>query len=408
MLRKISVQELRPGMRIVDSGIKNPESLMIYTTPGVIQSEEQIGDIIAEGFKLVYIDEASVSEANRLEAVSTREKKLARAVAGLNLTPENLTPKKELRVEMPRAKALYNQSIDTAHKMFEQLQANKAIKLTTASDMIDNIVDSVLHNSNALVSLSKLQRQDDYTFRHSVNVSTLSVVFGRHLGLEEDMLRDLGLAGFLHDIGKQFLPPNLINRPRGLSPEEFALVQRHVQLGYEQIADNPHISDLAKLGVLDHHERYDGSGYPNHKSGEEISLLGRILAIVDVYDAITSNRNYKEAITPHSALSKVYKMRGSAFFPNLVESFIQAMGIYPAGSLVKLNTGHLGVVLQNASGGGSSMQPVVVLVHPVCGNRKLPKLLDLSKYPDCQIASCEDPSRHCVNCEGVLQTVLGK
>lgn len=407
MLRKISVHDLRPGMRIVDSGIQNPESLMIYTTPGVIRTDEQIADIRAEGFKLVYIDEASVFEAERLDAMSAREKKLARAIAGLELAPENLAPKKELHVEMPRAKALYTQSIETAHKMFEQVQANKSIKLTTASDMIDNIVDSVLHNSNALVSLAKLQRQDDYTFRHSVNVSTLSVVFGRHLGLEEDLLRDLGLSGFLHDLGKQFLPKNLINRPRALSPEEFAQVQRHVQLGYDQIVDNPNISEIAKLGVLDHHERFDGSGYPNHKRGEEISLLGRILAIVDVYDAITSNRNYKEAIVPHSALSKIYKMRGTSFFPNLVENFIQAMGIYPAGSLVKLNTGHLGVVLQNGTG-SSSTQPVVVLVHPVCGNKKLPKILDLSKYSDCQIVSCEDPSRHCVNCEGVLQTVLGK
>ena len=190
-----------------------------------------------------------------------------------------------------------------------------------------------------------MKQQDTYTYQHSVGASIWAVALGRQIGLPKSDLRSLAIGGLLFDIGKLRVNPELLQATRSLSDEEFAELRSHVGFGVEMIRN----SGLMNKDVLDmvahHHERHDGSGYPNGLSGDRIPVYARIAAIVDCYDAITSHRSYARAIPPSVAIKKLYEWRDVDFQAELVEEFIQAVGIYPAGTLVELSSGEVAVVV---------------------------------------------------------------
>ena len=202
----------------------------------------------------------------------------------------------------------------------------------------------MIRNPDALICFSQLKDKNEYIYQHCLRVCILALAFGRHLGLTANNLEELGLSALLHDVGKMRIPQSIVDKRHDLSHEEVAVMRTHVHYAIE-ILQQSKLSDAVMQGILQHHERYDGSGYPQGLRGEMIGQFGLIVGLVDFYDAVTSERPYREAISPSVALRHIYQARGKAFHPTLVESLIQCIGVYPIGSVVELNTGDVGVVL---------------------------------------------------------------
>lgn len=214
---------------------------------------------------------------------------------------------------------------------------------------VSNIVDDILNNRNMMINMVDLKVFDDYTYYHCVNVAVLSIVLGVSLGLKRQDLCDLGIGAILHDIGKVFIKQEILNKEGPLTDEEFAEIRQHSLLGYDYISKRFSISLAAQKAILEHHEKYDGTGYPNRLKGENISLFGRIIAIADVYDAMTSDRPYRKGIIPSEVIEFLMGSADSAFDPELVLLFIRRIAPYPVGTYVKLSNNYIGMVTKNYS-----------------------------------------------------------
>lgn len=222
-------------------------------------------------------------------------------------------------------------------------------KINEMEKQVSNIVDEILNNQNMMINMVDLKVFDDYTYYHCVNVAVLSVVLGVSLGLKRQDLCDLGIGAILHDIGKVFIKKEILCKEGPLSDAEFAEMRNHSSLGYDYISTRFNINHSAKRAILEHHEKYDGTGYPNQLKGENISLFGRIIAIADVYDAMTSDRPYRKGIMPSEVVEFLMGSTHSAFDPELVLLFIRRIAPYPVGSYVRLSNNHIGMVVKNYS-----------------------------------------------------------
>lgn len=223
--------------------------------------------------------------------------------------------------------------------------------------LVGNIVESVLDNGDVMCNMLDIKRYDDYTYFHSVNVGILSAMVGSVLGLDEESLVNLTMAGMLHDVGKKFIPVEILNNPAKLTDEEKEVLRTHSRLGADFIRDRYNFPVYVVQGILQHHEWYDGTGYPLGRMGEEISLFGRIIAVVDVYDALTSDRPYRKAEANFEALEYLMGSGGRQFDTNVLFAFMQKIAIYPVGAQVVLSDGSQAVVMENYP--GMSMRPKV-------------------------------------------------
>lgn len=212
---------------------------------------------------------------------------------------------------------------------------------------IDRIVDEICNNKELMVNMVDMKVFDDYTYYHSVNVAVLSVVLGVALEMDRDDLRDLGFAAILHDIGKVFIDKGILNKEGYLTAAEFDEIKSHSLLGCNHIKKGYGVSLEAYMGILDHHEKYEGGGYPNNISGDRISLFGRIISIADVYDALTSDRPYRGALLPSDAMEYIMGSTMTLFDPKVVEVFVRKIAPYPIGTCVKLSNGLTGIVIAN-------------------------------------------------------------
>lgn len=282
---------------------------------------------------------------------------------------------------LQRARETYGRTHEYVSQVLEDVRLGRAVDPVEAKKVVNALVDSIMTNESALVWLTMLKRRDEYTSQHSLNVCIMSLVFGRHLGLAEHELRELGHGALLHDIGKMKVPLEILNKIERLTDDELAELKRHAGYGYDMLKNSQHISAQALEVVRSHHERVDGSGYPRGLKGEEISQFATIVSVVDVYDAITSDRVYHMGISPHEALNLMYGWTPHSFLRDLIESFIKCLGIYPIGSIVELETGEVGVVMtMNLA---QRMRPIITLV---LDTEKKPypmrKLLNLAHYAD--------------------------
>lgn len=250
-----------------------------------------------------------------------------------------------LEEEMPQARTLAQKTRDLVDSFWDDARLGRSLDIPGARDTVAALVQSILRNPDALVWLNELKNQDAYTALHSMRVCVLALAFGRHLELSEADMHVLGMGALLHDIGKTKVPLDILNKPGSLTPQEFELMKSHVPLGVEILERSPGIPSAAIEVAKWHHERFDGSGYAFGLRGAQIGLFGQIGAIVDTYDAITSDRCYHRGMSAHDALRKMYEWRKKDFHDRLVEQFIQCMGVYPIGSVVEMNTGGIGVVI---------------------------------------------------------------
>ena len=280
---------------------------------------------------------------------------------------------KELKI----ARKLHSKTRAYINNALEDVRLGQSVNTSEAKEIVSEVANSITRSPHALVWLTNMKERDEYTSIHSMNVCVLAVSFGRSLGMDKADLELLGLGGLLHDLGKMRVPLDILNKPSKLTFEEFEVMKTHPMEGYEMLKKS---GDLP-LEVLDivkhHHERRNGKGYPNQLSGDEINDMTRIIAIVDVYDAITSDRCYHDAITPYDALRNMYEWVNEDFDKELVEQFIKCLGIYPIGCVVELNMGHVGIVVSASE--KSKLRPIVMLVQNSKGDKfPVPKLINLA------------------------------
>lgn len=259
--------------------------------------------------------------------------------------PQGYRDAHSLEEELPQARAAHERLLESLKTFFTRLTREKRLDVGALQGDLDLMVDSVIRNPDAFAWLARLQKKDEYTYAHSLSCSVWAVSFGRQLGMQRNDLRQLALGASLFDIGKLMIPGEILSKAGRLTEDEMDVIRRHVDFGLELLGKDGGISQTVREMVAHHHERFDGSGYPNGLKGTAIPLPGRIASIVDCYDAITTARPYQKPISPSAAVKKLYEWRGHDFQPELVEEFIQAIGLYPAGTLVELTTGEVAVVM---------------------------------------------------------------
>lgn len=279
-------------------------------------------------------------------------------LARIHLVPlKDPTP---LKVELAAARVIYEEARRTMAKMFDKLRRGGGLDIQLMEGAVDSMIESIFRNREAMGWLARMKRKDDYLYSHSLSVSVWALTFGRHLGLERETLHSLGLGAMVLDIGKMRLPTELLQKPGKLDATEWASLKEHVAAGVAALETDPQADALMKSMLLTHHERIDGSGYPNQLVGEAIPLAGRIAGIVDCYDAMTSDRHHAKAKSTYEAVREIKSLESSWFQPELVKLFIQAVGVFPAGSLVELNSGEVAVVI--AQNRFRRLRPEIMLI----------------------------------------------
>jgi putative nucleotidyltransferase with HDIG domain len=247
--------------------------------------------------------------------------------------------------DMAAIRQLYSKAVEVAEIAWQSAQAEGQPDLPAALNAVEGLADAVTQNRTALVALTAMRNYDNYTFTHMVNVSILTMGQARALGIEGRLLREFGLSALMHDIGKVRTPKEILNKPGKLSDDEFVIMRRHVVDGAEILRRTPEMPILAPIVAFEHHLRLDGSGYPGTARRDAMNLGSMLCAISDVYDAMRSQRAYQQAHPTDRVLAVLKRNEGSQLDPNLVRRFVQILGIYPPGNLVKLSTGEIAVVL---------------------------------------------------------------
>lgn len=279
------------------------------------------------------------------------KRKIRRLASEASVAPTAVIPRKPYRdqttfeEEIKHAKAIQAETRATMLESFDRVKRGKPVDIALAGKVVNRMVDSIIRNPDALVCLSQLKDVSEYTALHSIRSCILALAFGRHLALSKDELAVLGMGALLHDIGMVRVPEEILSKQGGLSEREFETMTKHVLWGLELARESGTLHPGALELIGQHHERGDGSGYPHRRQGAGITPAGYIGAIVDVYDAITSDRIYNTGLSAEDALKRIYEWRAKDFEEKLVEDFIRCMGIFPIGSLVELSTGSIGVVI---------------------------------------------------------------
>lgn len=378
MLKRIAVKDIKLGMFICEfcgSWMEHP----FWKTRFLLEDEKDLRAILASGIKELWIDVAQGLDANGDSSGKT-EAEVERETEALLLGAENpsTTERVSLDEEVQTAARLCNRAKEAVIEMFSDARMGKAIQIEKAHELVEEISSSVLRQPHALISLARLKTADEYTFLHSVAVCALMIALARQLNLDESGVRDAGLAGLLHDIGKIAIPLKVLNKPGKLTDEEFAIVKSHPEVGAKILIDSYQVPPMALDVCLHHHEKVDGTGYPYGLKGENISLFAKMGAVCDVYDAITSNRPYKKGWSPAESIRKMAEWSKGHFDESVFQAFVKTVGIYPTGSLVRLESGKLAVVIeQNES---SLLMPKVKIFFSA--KTKMPiiqEVLDLAK-----------------------------
>ena len=348
MLKKIPTQQLRLGMYLQameGSWLSHP----FWKTKFVLDESADLKALLASGVASVWIDvrkgddvaqyesEPDLVPSSRLPAPQSRP-----VAAGKQAPPDAAVS--SLGAELVRATALVASSRRAVTALFGEARLGKAISADDCLPLVNEIADSVARNPSALISLARLKTKDDYTYMHSVAVCGLMVSLARQMGLGEEQTREAGLAGLLHDVGKMMVPTLVLNKPGALTDAEFTVMRTHPERGYQMLQSGEGVPAAALDVCLHHHEKIDGSGYPKKLKGDEISLLAKMGAVCDVYDAITSTRPYKNAWDPAGSIQRMSQWTGH-FDPLVFTAFVRCIGIYPVGSLVRLESGRLAVVV---------------------------------------------------------------
>lgn len=394
MLKRISVQQLTVGMHLKEfcgSWMEHP----FWRTAFVITDPKDIQSILASSIKEVWIDSSKGLDVPPGQPTISESESEAQVDAELRqaAAQEKQVERAPIAAELARAKKICAKSKEAVTSMFQEARMGKAVDTAGAQRLVEEISNSVSRNPGALISLARLKTADDYTYMHSVAVCALMVALSKQLDLDEAETRAAGIAGLLHDLGKALMPMDLLNKPGKLTDAEFAIIKGHPVEGHRLLLGGSNVDTVALDVCLHHHEKTDGSGYPKGLKDEQISRFAKMGAVCDVYDAITSNRPYKAGWDPAESLRKMAEWTTGHFDPNVFQAFVKSLGIYPIGSLVRLSSGRLGLVVEQSA--KSLLSPHVKVFFSTKSNARIvPEMIDLSR-PGCpeKIAAREDPAK---------------
>lgn len=313
-MKLISIEHLKPGM-ILSEDILN-ENGVVYLNTGTEIKERHIHLLINLGVNFVYVQSELQSDD----------------------TPHPLYKEKDYTQE-------FKQTLESFKNLYTNVRLGKKVVIDEVKDSLEPLVSGILNNNNILGSLRRIEVNDEYTFKHSINVSLLSSMIGKWLGYSHRDLMDLSIASLLHDLGKCKIPSEVLNKPAKLNPAEFEIMKDHSYLGYQILAESGQLSQDALYGVLCHHERMDGSGYPNGLAGYKIHEYARIIGIADIFDAMTSNRVYKSKISPFIVAEELLRESCNHIDVSITSLFLNNIAQFYVGNVVRLNTGDIGEVI---------------------------------------------------------------
>lgn len=281
-------------------------------------------------------------------AVTARAKTQAhelRKIIPRNITLEEHEVVTPIEQELPRANQAFKQSESTLREMMEHVKSGAMPNIEKAESVVGDIVESMLNNPDALMWVARMRDETSSTLGHAVKVSLYMVALGRHMGFPKNELQHLGMIGLLSDVGKTKLPKTVLEKPGMLTTQEYTVVKEHVRLGLDALQQEKPLDKIVLDGIAQHHERLDGSGYPKGLKGAEIGIYGRMAAIADTFAALITPRVYSNPVSPHEALLNLFEWAGSSFHEPLVEQFVQAVGVFPVGTMVELSTHEIAIVL---------------------------------------------------------------
>lgn len=373
MKKQIDISDLKIGMYVAELDRPWLESPFLFQ--GFVVEDDAILKSVRDLCEYVVIDNEKGDDAD----VVMKPKISEPAVIIDFKTRKRIPVTTTFHEELKQAKVAHKRARTQIDTMFQDVRMGKSIDVSGAKEVVSGMVDSIVRNPDAQLWLSNLRKRDEYTAIHSLNVCIFALSFARYLGFNIEEMNEIGIGALMHDIGKMRVPLEILNKEGKLTEEEREIVKEHAQHGYDILKNSKGLPPSTIDVVYTHHERKQGNGYPQGLVESQIHLFARIVAIVDVYDAITSDRVYHHGMNTLDALKNMFKWRENDLDSELVEKFIQCLGIYPIGSLVQLNTGEIGIVLSMAP--GKNLVPIVMLV---CDEDKQvitpPRVLDLSQF----------------------------
>ena len=398
MLKKIRVQQLRLGMRIHElcgSWMDHP----FWRTKFVITDPDDVRLIAESGIKEVWIDDEKGLDVSATsedgEEANARVDAVLMNAAAITGTSQQVQPLKRVGMaeEVQRAARICASAKAAVISMFHEVRMGKAISSAAMGQLVDEISSSVMRNPGALISLARLKTADDYTYLHSVAVCALMVALAGKLDFDKTQTREAGMSGLLHDLGKALMPMDVLNKPGKLTDEEFRIIKRHPEEGHRALLEGGTVGAVPLDVVLHHHEKVDGSGYPHRLTSEQISVFAKMGAVCDVYDAITSNRPYRAGWDPAESISKMTEWCNGHLDARIFQAFVKSIGIYPVGSLVRMASGRLAVVIEQ-----SEKSPLTPRIKVMFSTKSItyipPEVIDLARpgVTD-KIVAREDPQK---------------
>lgn len=369
----ISVDDLVPGMFV--SRVTKQSGQLKVKSQGLIKRAELVGMLKKKGILELEIDysRSNLKEIakHKPDAVSEEEKEVEQPTAA----PKSLSD------SLNQSAKLHEQAKQAHCKLLDNVRNDEVTNIDEIRNVSSEIIDSVFENPNALSCVSLIKDAPDYLWEHSVNCAIYMAIFARHLGFDKELTEDLCLGGFLMDTGMATIPEDLLQKSGKFHADDLKMVKMHVDFGVELVSQVEEVSDVVLSVIQDHHERLDGSGYPEGKKGDQINTYGRMAAIVDSYEAMTCDRPYRKGLTPTAALKKLLSDTSGKYDQSLVQQFIRCIGVHPVGSLVKLKSGKLGIIVK--ANKDEPIKPLVMCFYSISsGAHTELKRVDLAKVAD--------------------------
>ena len=381
---KLDIDKILIGMYVCE--LDRPWNETSFLFQGFRITNEQEIEQLQNTCDFIYVDEekSSVDIASNLIVLQPKHKNKENKKKPeplSNIQVKHKPHQEKFEDEFPVAKAVYKDSTKIMHKVFDDLRLGTSLDVLTVKTTVQSMTSSILRNPDALKLMCVLQERNNNAVSHAMHVCILTLAFAYYLGLTKDMIQQLGIGALLHDIGETKLPQGLFWKSEPFTNEEKREIHKHTEYGVEIIKDVPGIQPVVLDIIRDHHERLNCSGFPKQAGGDEISYNAMLVSIVDVYDSVTMGYEGKSVVSCTDALKSMYDWRNELFQGELVEHFIQCLGIYPIGSVVKLNTGEIGIVVTFDD--CSRLAPRIMLLLDKDHNYyPVPRMLDLSQFRD--------------------------